>query len=54
MKITGYCYHLINRMRYGLAQSDPIKRHLPNTVVDYTSNKVNRKFETNSTISDSR
>ena len=28
MKITGYCYHSVNGIRYGLAQSDPIKRRL--------------------------
>ncbi len=25
--VFGYCYHLVNGISYGLAQSDPIKRH---------------------------
>jgi hypothetical protein len=28
VKTTGYCYHLDNVIRHGLAQSDPIKRCL--------------------------
>jgi hypothetical protein len=28
IKMTSYCYHSINGIRYGLAQSDPIKQRL--------------------------
>ncbi len=37
----AYCYHLVNGIRLGLAQSDPIKRRL--LYINYKSIIINLK-----------
>jgi hypothetical protein len=43
IKITEKCYHLLNGIRYGLAQSDPIKRRLLYYMLSRNGNNDNSR-----------